>query len=77
MNIGRTQWGVGGANNGKYTHTNTQSVHRDTQDGWSLVNDRTQLDTCKRGPLLIKPMGYELREDSVGGEGSRQWQTHT
>ena len=35
------------------------------------------LDTCKRGPPLIKLMGYEHREDAVGGGGSRQWQTHT
>ena len=39
--------------------------------------DRTQLDTCKRGPPLIKLMGYELRNGTVGCEGSRQWQTHT
>ena len=34
------------------------------------------LDTCKRGPPLIKLMGNEHREDAVGGGGSRQWQTH-
>ena len=28
-------------------------------------------------PPLIKLMGYEQREDAVGGEGSRQWQIHT
>ena len=39
--------------------------------------DRTHLDTCKRGPPLIKLMGYELWEDAVGDGGSRQWQTHT
>ena len=39
--------------------------------------DQRQLDTCKRGPPLIKLMGYELREVAVGCEGSRQWQTHT
>ena len=27
-------------------------------------------------PPLIKLMGYEHREDAVGGGGSRQWQTH-
>ena len=37
----------------------------------------SNLDTCKRGPPLIKLMGYEHREDGVEGEGSRQWQTHT
>ena len=35
------------------------------------------LDTCKRGPPLIKLIGYEHREDAVGGGGSRQWQIHT
>ena len=35
------------------------------------------LDTCKRGPPLIKLIGYEHREDAVGGGGSGQWQTHT
>ena len=25
------------------------------------------LDTCKRGPPLIKLMGYEHRENAVGG----------
>ena len=34
MNSGRTQWGVGGAGNGKHTHTH--SVPRDTQGGWSF-----------------------------------------
>ena len=34
-------------------------------------------DTCKRGPPLIKLVGYEHREDAVGGGGSGQWQTHT
>ena len=28
-------------------------------------------------PPLIKLMGYEHREEAVGGEGSRQWQIHT
>ena len=37
----------------------------------------SNLDTCKRGPPLIKLMGYEHREDKVEGEGSRQWPTHT
>ena len=36
MSIGRTQWGVGGAGNGKRTQTHTQSVPRDTQEGCSL-----------------------------------------
>ena len=38
------------------------------------------LDTSKRSPPLINLMGYEYREDAVGGGVSRQWkhaQTHT
>ena len=35
------------------------------------------LDTCRRGPQLIKLNGYEHREDAVGGGGSMQCQTHT
>ena len=35
------------------------------------------LDTCRRGPPLIKLMGYEYRENALGRGGSRQWQTHT
>ena len=35
------------------------------------------LDTCRRGPPLIKLMGYEHRENASGRGGSRQWQTHT
>ena len=35
------------------------------------------LDTCKRGPPIIKLMGYECREDAVWGGGSWQRQTHT
>ena len=35
------------------------------------------LDTCKRGPPIIKLMGYERREDAVWGLWSMQWQTHT
>ena len=39
----------------------------------------SNLDTCKRGHPIIKLMGYEHREDTDGGGGSRQWQieTHT
>ena len=34
------------------------------------------LDTCKRGPPLIKLVGYEHREDAVGGAGNGK-HTHT
>ena len=37
----------------------------------------SNLDTCKRGPPLLKLMFYGHREDAVGGGGRRQWQTHT
>ena len=30
----------------------------------------SNLDTCKRGPPLIKLMGYEYWEDAVGGGGA-------
>ena len=33
---------VGGKGKGKHIHTQTHSVPRDTQDGWSLGKDRTQ-----------------------------------
>ena len=76
MNIGKKQWGVEEAGNGKYTHT--QSVPRDTQDGWSLWqgSDAILTQVSVASPL-IKLMGYEHREDAVGGGGSRQWQMHT
>ena len=38
---------------------------------------RRNLDTCRRGPPLIKFMGYEHQENASGCGGSRQWQTHT
>ena len=38
---------------------------------------RSNHDTCRRGPPLIKQMGYERQEDAVVGWRSRQFQTHT
>ena len=35
------------------------------------------LDTSKRGPPLIKLVGFEHQYDALGGGGSRQWQTQT
>ena len=32
--------------------------------------DQTHFDTCKRGPTLIKLVGYEHREDGVGEAGN-------
>ena len=39
----------------------------------------SHLDTCKRGPPLIKPVGYEHREDTVGdgrGDIGKHTRTH-
>ena len=40
----------------------------------------SNLDTCRCGPPLIKVMGYEHREDEVGGGGTgnaKHQHTHT
>ena len=37
----------------------------------------SNLDTRRRGPLLITLMVHEHREDAVGSGGSRQCQIHT
>ena len=40
----------------------------------------SNLETCRRGPPLIKLMGYELREDAVGVGGAwnvKHTHTHT
>ena len=37
----------------------------------------SNLDSCERGPTLLKLMFYEHWEDTMGVGGSRQWQTHT
>ena len=42
-----------------------------------LSRTESNLDTCRRGPPLIKLMGYEHRDDAVGGGGSMQCLTHT
>ena len=76
MNIERMHWGVGGAGNGKYTHTH--SVPRDTQAGWSLGQgwDAIFMHVRVADPL-IKLIGNEHREEAVGAGGRRQWQTQT
>ena len=70
---------MGGAGNVKHTHTHTQCSPVYT--GWMEPLARTRIernpDTCRRGPPLIQLMGYEHREDAVGGGGSGQCQTHT
>ena len=80
MNFGTTQWVVRGAGNGKHTHahTHTYSVLRDTQGGWSLGQGSDAILThASVAPPLIKLMGYEHREDAMGGGGSKQCQIHT
>ena len=78
MNIGRTQWGVGGADNGKHTHTHIHSVPRDTQGGWSLGqgSDTILTHVCVARPLT-KLIGYVHRENAVWGWRNKQLQTHT
>ena len=64
-----------------HTHTHTQSVPRDTQGGWSLVqgSDAILTHVCL-APPLIKLMGCEHRENAVGlggaGDG-KHTHTHT
>ena len=60
----------------KHTHTQTVSpvIYRVVEPRAMI---RSNHDTCRRGPPLIKLMGYKHREDAVGGGGNRQWQTHT
>ena len=63
------------------THTYTHSVHRDTQDGWSLEQGSdTILTHVSLALQLIKLMGYEHRAVAVGGVGAgngKHTQTHT
>ena len=61
------------------THTYTQSVHRDTPDGWSLGQRSDAILThVSVVPPIIKLMGYEHREDAMeGGEANNVKYTHT
>ena len=63
---------VGGAGNGKHTHTLTHSVPRDTQGGWSLVQGWDAILThVSVAPPPIKLMGYEHQGGRSGGWGSK------
>ena len=60
-----------------HTHTHTQ-CRSHTQDGSSLGQDSDAILThASVAHPLIKLSGYDHREDTVGGGGSRQWQPHT
>ena len=59
-------------------NTHTHSVPRDTQGGRSLGQGSGAILTrVGLAHPLNRLMGYEHREDAVGGGGSRQCQTHT
>ena len=62
-----------------HTHTHTHSVARHTQDGWSLgQRSDTILTHVGLAPPQIKLMGYEHREDALGGgEAGKGKHTHT
>ena len=66
----------GGEQTMSNTHTHTVSfvIHRVVEPR-SMI--RSNHDTCRHGLPLIKLMGYEHREDAVGGGGSKQCQIHT
>ena len=67
---------MGGAGNGK--HTDTHSVPRDTQGGWSLGQGSDGILTHESVACPpIKSMVYDHRVYVVGGGGSRKYQTHT
>ena len=74
--------GGGGSRQGKHTHTHTQCPW--SYRGWMEPRARIghNLDICRRGPPQIKLMGYQHRENAVGGGGAgnskhTQTQTHT
>ena len=54
------------------TNTHTHSVPRDTQGGWSLGkgSDANLIHVSMARPLF-KLIGYDHREDFVGGVGAR------
>ena len=58
--------------------THIHSVTRDTEGGWNLGKGSDTISThvgVANPPIQL--MGYEHREDAVGGGGSMQCQTHT
>ena len=70
--------GSGGAGKAN-THTQTHSVPRHTQYGWSLgQGSDTILTHIGVAPPQIKLMGYEHREDALeGGVAGKGKHTHT
>ena len=72
MSIERAQWGCGEqAMVNTHTHTNTHTISRDTQGGWSPAKGLDAILTHVGLTLpLIKLMDYEHREDEVGVGGA-------
>ena len=66
-------------NTSKHTHTHTHSVTCDTQEGWILGQGSDAVLThVSMAHPLIKFMGYEHREHTVGGGGAGKGKhTHT
>ena len=65
--------GGGEAVNSKHTQTQTHT-HTHTVSTVMWMEPRaiigSNLDTCRRGPPLIKLIGYEEREDTLEVEGA-------
>ena len=60
------------------TRTHAHSVLRDAQGGLSLGQGSDTILTHAGWPSLIKLIGYEHREDAVGGAGNvKHTHTHT
>ena len=66
--------GVGAADKGK--HTQCPPLYTGRVEPRARIGPN--LDTCNRSPPLIKLVGYEHREDAVGGAGNvKHTHTHT
>ena len=71
----REDAGGGGGSRQGQTHTQCPPLYTGRVEPRARIGPN--LHTCNRSPPLIKLVGYEHREDAVGGGGSRQCQTHT
>ena len=69
---------MGGAGNGKRTHTRCPTRLTVRIEPRAMIG--SNLDTCRRAPLVIKLMGYEHMENAVGVGGAgygKHTHTHT